>query len=256
MAYQRILYDVADTLARITLNRPEKKNALDELTIEELQAAFAEAGKNQNVKAVALTGAGKDFCAGIDLSALQKISHAPVLENLEDAGRLVNLFLTMRHLPKPIVALVCGRALAGGCGLATACDLVLAAENARFGYAEVKIGFVPAIVTTLLRRSVTEKRAFELIVGGQVIDAREAERVGLINHVYPDDEFEQRSSEFLMTLTQNSGSAMMLTKRLLYHIDGMTFEMAMQTGVEVNTIARMTDDCRQGVGRFLESKKK
>jgi methylglutaconyl-CoA hydratase len=256
MTYQRILYEVSDSIARLTLNRPEKKNALDELTVEELQTALIEAGKDTNVKVMALTAAGQDFCAGIDLSALQKISQAPILENLDDATRLINLFQTMRHLSKPVVALVRGRALAGGCGLATACDIVLASDSARFGYAEVKIGFVPAIVTALLRRSVTEKRAFELLVGGQVIDAREAERIGLINHVYPDEEFEQHSSEFLTALTQNSGSAMMLTKRLLYHIDGMTFEMALQTGAEVNTIARMTEDCRRGVERFLEGKKK
>lgn len=255
MTYQRILYDVSDSRAHITLNRPEKRNALDELTIDELARAFAQAGEDAETKVVVLTGAGQDFCSGIDLSALLKIRDAPILENLQDATRLVNLFLTMRHLPKPIVALVRGRALAGGCGLATACDLVLAAESAQFGYAEVKVGFVPAIVTTLLRRNVAEKRAFELVVGGQTIDAREAERIGLINHVYPDDEFESRASEFLTALTQNSASAMALTKRLLYRIDGMTFEMAMHTGAEVNTIARMTEDVRRGVQRFLERKK-
>lgn len=256
MTYQRILYDVSDSIARLTLNRPEKRNALDDLTVEELQAAFIEAGKDKDAKVVALTGAGQDFCSGIDLSALQKIREAPILENLEDATRLVNLFLTMRQLPKPIVALVRGRALAGGCGLATACDVVLATESAQFGYAEVKIGFVPAIVTTLLRRNVSEKRAFELVVGGQVIGAREAERIGLINHVYADDEFESRTSELLNSLAHNSTSAMALTKRLLYRIDGMTFEMAIQTGAEINTIARMTEDVRQGVEQFLKRKKK
>jgi methylglutaconyl-CoA hydratase len=256
MTYQRILYEVTDSLAHITLNRPEKRNALDELTIDELARALAQAGEEAEAKVVVLTGAGQDFCSGIDLSALLKTREAPILENLQDATRLVNLFLAMRHLPKPIVALVRGRALAGGCGLATACDLVLAAESAQFGYAEVKVGFVPAIVTTLLRRNVAEKRAFELVVGGQVISAREAERIGLINRVYADDEFDSRASEFLNALIQNSASAMALTKRLLYRIDGMTFEMAMHTGAEVNTIARMTEDVRRGVQRFLERKKR
>lgn len=256
MTYRRILYEVKDWRAHIRLNRPEKRNALDDLTIDELTRAFVRAGEADQVKVVALEGAGKDFCSGIDLSGLSKIREAPILENLEDASRLVDLFLAMRRLPKPIVALVRGRALAGGCGLATACDLVLASESAQFGYAEVKIGFVPAIVTTLLRRNVAEKRAFELVVGGQVIGASQAERIGLINHVYPDDRFESRASEFLEALTQNSASAMGLTKRLLYRIDGMTFEMAMQTGAEVNTIARMTDDVQRGVRRFLERKKK
>lgn len=256
MSYQRILYHVSDAQAHITLNRPEKRNALDDLTIEELARAFAQAGEEAEVKVVTLTGAGQDFCSGIDLMALLKIREASILENLEDATRLVNLFLTMRYLPKPIVALVRGRALAGGCGLATACDVVLAAESAQFGYVEVKVGFVPAIVTALLRRNVTEKRAFELVVGGQVLSAREAERIGLINHVYADDEFESRTLAFLTALTQNSASAMTLTKRLLYRIDGMPFEMAMQTGAEVNTIARMTEDVRRGVEKFLERQKK
>jgi methylglutaconyl-CoA hydratase len=255
MSYERILYEVQDSLAQITLNRPEKRNALDELTLEELARALAQAGEDTQVKVIALKGAGKDFCSGIDLSALQKIRAAPILENLEDASRLVRLFLTMRHLPKPIVALVRGRALAGGCGLATAGDVVLASESAQFGYAEVKIGFVPAIVTTLLRRNVAEKRAFELVVGGQVIGAGEAERIGLINHVYADDEFERQASEFLNTLAQNSASAMALTKRLLYRIDGMTLEMAMHTGAEINTIARLTEDLQRGVQHFLEPKK-
>ncbi|RMG48653.1 MAG: enoyl-CoA hydratase/isomerase family protein [Acidobacteria bacterium] len=256
MMYQRLLYEIEDRLARITLNRPEKRNALDDLTLEELTEAFTRAGEDEAVKVIVLRGAGKDFCSGIDLSALYRIREAPILENLKDATRLVDLFLTMRRLPKPIIALVRGRALAGGCGLATACDLVLASESAQFGYAEVKIGFVPAIVTAILRRQVSEKRAFELIVGGQVIGAREAERIGLINHVYPDEQFDERAAEFIQTLIQNSASAMALTKRLLYRIDGMSFEMAMQTGAEINTISRLTEDLQRGIERFLERKKK
>ncbi|MCS6806353.1 MAG: enoyl-CoA hydratase-related protein [Acidobacteriota bacterium] len=255
MSYERILYEVKGSLAYITLNRPEKRNALDALMLDELSSAFAQAGNDKEVRVVVLTGAGQDFCSGLDLTALQKIRQASILENLEDATRMVHVLTSMRYLPKPIVALVRGRALAGGCGLATACDLVLASETAQFGYAEVKIGFVPAIVTALLRRNVSEKRAFELVVGGQTIGAHEAERIGLINHVYPDDEFDARAETFLSALDQNSASAMALTKRLLYRIDGMTFELAMQTGAEINTIARMTDDLQQGIQQFLERKK-
>lgn len=255
MTYERILYEVTGALAYITLNRPDKRNALDALILDELSRAFAQAGDDEQVKVVVLTGAGQDFCSGLDLTALQKIRDASILDNLEDATRMVHLFTSMRYLPKPIVALVRGRALAGGCGLATACDLVLASETAQFGYAEVKIGFVPAIVTALLRRNVSEKRAFELIVGGRIIGAHEAERIGLINHVYADEEFERHAEAFLNALAQNSASAMSLTKRLLYRIDGMTFELAMQTGAEINTIARMTEDLQQGIQRFLERKK-
>jgi len=152
----------------------------------------------------------------------------------------------------PIVAAVRGRALAGGCGLATACDLVVAARSARFGYPEVKIGFVPAMVMAILRRNVSEKRAFELITRGAEISAAEAEAYGLVNHVYADESFETEVEKYIAGFERVSRSAVMLTKRLLYHMDGMTFDTALQSGVDLNAIARMTDDCQQGIARFLK----
>ncbi|HEY9283415.1 MAG TPA: enoyl-CoA hydratase-related protein, partial [Pyrinomonadaceae bacterium] len=149
-------------------------------------------------------------------------------------------------------AAVRGRALAGGCGLATACDLVLAARSARFGYPEVKIGFVPAMVMAILRRNVSEKRAFELVVRGTEIGAEEAERAGLINHVFDDDAFASGVEAYVHSFERASRSAVSLTKRLLYQMDGMNFDDALEAGVDVNTIARMTDDCRAGVARFLD----
>jgi methylglutaconyl-CoA hydratase len=147
-----------------------------------------------------------------------------------------------------------GRALGGGCGLATACDLILAAETAQFGYPEVKIGFVPAMVMAILRRSVGEKRAFELIVAGEIVDAREAHRIGMINRVYPDAEFERSVDEYVQSLAAKSASALQLSKRLLYHMDGMTFEAALQAGVHVNAIARETEDARRGIQQFVKKK--
>ena len=145
-----------------------------------------------------------------------------------------------------------GRALAGGCGLATACDVVLAADTAEFGYPEVRIGFVPAMVMAILRRNVSEKRAFELIVAGQPIAAAEAERIGLINHAWPDTDFDRQRDLFVADLAARSPSAVQLSKRLLYHADGMGFEAALRSGADVNVVARMTEDMKAGVARFLE----
>lgn len=249
--YQRIQYSVTEALACVTLNRPEKRNALDRLTLEELGMAFRAADDDPAVKLVILTGAGKDFCAGLDLSELQTVSEASVMENLADARRLADLFLTLRRLAKPVVGLVRGRALAGGCGLASACDLVLAAESARFGYPEVKIGFVAAIVAVLLRRSIGEKKAADLILSGRVITAAEAERLGLVTSVYADEDFDQKATTFIHELKQNSLTAMTLTKRVLYEIDALPIEAALEHAISINTLARLTDDFKRGLAGFL-----
>lgn len=239
-------------IARLTLNRPEKRNALDAALVGALKDALRAADADPEVAVIALEGAGTDFCSGADLSALRKIAGASTMENLDDVDDLGELFLLPRRLRKPVVALVRGRALAGGCGLATACDLVLAADDARFGYPEVAIGFVPAMVMAILRRNVSEKRAFELIVRGLPVSAAEAERVGLVNHVFPADRFAEEADAFLAEIAGRSASAVQLSKRLLYHSDGMTFEAAVRAGADVNVIARGTDDLRAGVARFLE----
>src|SRR5690349_11799522 len=174
MSTDQVLYSVDGSAARITLNRPEKRNALNDAVIAGLKQGLRNAAADKNVRVVVIAGAGKDFCSGADLSALQKIAGASVAENSEDARSLLELFLMIRALQVPVVAAVTGRALAGGCGLATACDLVLASASARFGYPEVKIGFVPAMVMAILRRNVSEKRAFELITRGAEISAEQA----------------------------------------------------------------------------------
>lgn len=240
-------------VARIVLNRPDKRNALSRAMIAELGRALGEAESDDAVRVVALEGAGKDFCAGADLAEMQAMLSASTLENLADADALGDLLLRIRHAGKPVVAVVRGRALAGGCGLATACDLVIAGASARFGYPEVGIGFVPAMVMALLRRNVGEKRAFELIGLGEAIDAAEAERLGLVNRVFPDEELEARADELLAELAGRSASALRLCKRLLYQQDGMTVEAAVRSGAEINAIARATDDARAGIARFTGS---
>ncbi|MEN3335501.1 MAG: hypothetical protein V7641_4866 [Blastocatellia bacterium] len=250
--YQKILYAVADGVARITLNRPDKRNALDAEIITEIRRALDEAARDEAARVVLLAGAGKDFCSGADLAALQRISEATVMENVVDARNLAELFIEMRRHARPIVAAVRGRALAGGCGLATACDLVFAAESAQFGYPEVNIGFIPAMVMAILRRSVSEKRAFELITLGKIITAPTAASIGMINATFPDDEFAAGVEAAVTQLAAKSASAVMLAKNLLYHMDGMTFETALEAGVQLNAITRMTADCKRGVEGFLK----
>jgi len=235
----------------LTLSRPEKRNALDDALVAALKAGLREAEADPEVRVVGIRGSGTDFCSGADLSALEKMSEAGVLENLEDVDSLAELFLLLRNLRKPVVAAVHGRALAGGCGLATGCDLVVAAESARFGYPEVRIGFVPAMVMALLRRNLSEKRAFELITLGEVLSAAEAEGMGLINRRFPDESFESEAQRFAAELASRSPSAVQLCKRLLYQTDAVSYETAIRAGADVNVLARMTEDTRAGVKRFL-----
>jgi methylglutaconyl-CoA hydratase len=247
-----VLYQVDGVLARITLNRPEKRNALNEALVSNLKSNLRQANGDSAVRVIVLSGAGQDFCSGADLSALQKISEASVAENLADARSLMELFMLMRQLSVPIVAAVRGKALAGGCGLASACDLVLASTNARFGYPEVKIGFVPAMVMAILRRNVSEKRAFELITRGAEITAEEARQFGLVNQIFADENFDAEVIAYARGFEKMSKSAVALTKTLLYQMDGMPFGDALETGVDVNVIARMTKDCQQGIARFVK----
>jgi methylglutaconyl-CoA hydratase len=252
-SYQKILYTANQGVARITLNRPEKRNALDAELISEVRDALRSSATDENVRVVLITGAGTDFCSGADLSGLERTFNAGVLDHMADARNMAELFVEMRHHPRPIVAAVRGRALAGGCGLATACDLIVAAESAKFGYPEVNIGFVPAMVMAILRRSLSEKRAFEMITTGEIISAQTASDYGMINSIFADETFELDVDAFVSKLASKSASAIMLSKRLLYHMDAMGFEAAIEAGVETNAIARMTDDMKRGVERFLRN---
>jgi methylglutaconyl-CoA hydratase len=245
--YRKILYELRDGIARITLNCPDKRNALDAEIIAELKAAFSATAFDEGCRVVLLTGAGTDFCSGADLANLEKTAQNSVLDNMADARSTADLFLMMRNHPRPVVAAVQGRALAGGCGIATACDIILAAESAQFGYPEVNIGFVPAMVMAILRRSVSEKAALELVVTGGTVSAARAYELGLVHRVFADE-------HFVAKLGAKSASAIMLSKRLLYNMDSMSFEAALQAGVEINAIARQTEDCRKGVENFLKKR--
>lgn len=252
--YEQILTEVDERagVSRITLNRPERRNALSAALVDELKDALGLASGDDRVRVIGLAGAGPDFCAGADLSEVQAAVEEGVLSSLADAEALGDLFLLMRRLDKPIVALVRGRALAGGCGLVTACDLAVASADARFGYPEVHLGFVPAMAMGMLRRAVGERRAFELVALGETVEAAQARELGLVQRVFPEEAFEARTGELLEELASRSTSAVALSKRLLHRMDGMGFETAIRSGAEVNAIARLTEDCREGVRRFLE----
>jgi len=253
--------EVTGAVARVTLSRPEKRNAIDERMIADLRSAMEESSAAADVRVVLLAGEGPDFCAGMDLAMMaESVSTDSVndgaLEFLESAERLADLYRALREHPKPVVAAVRGRALGGGCGLAMACDAILAAESAKFGFPEVNIGFVPAIVMSLLRRSVGEKRAFDLLASGDPISAHEAGGLGMITRVYPDSDFDASAAAYVAALAAKSASAMRLTKKLMYAIDGMGFEAALKAGTQVNAIARTTAAARHGFEQFGKRKKR
>lgn len=250
--YLQIDIDEKRGVNRIVLDRPEQRNALNLGLVAELKEALALAGADERIGVIGIAGNGPDFCAGADLTEIQAAVDEGVMSSLGDAESLGELFLLMRRLDKPIVALVHGRALAGGCGLATACDLVLATETASFGYPEIKLGFVPAMVMAILRRNLGEKRAFELAALGDSMTAGEAAAWGLVNRVFPDGEFEAGADVFLSALGSRSATGLALSKRLLYSTDTMGFDGAIAAGAQVNALARLTDDCQAGIRRFLD----
>ena len=246
-----IEYAAAAGLARITLNRPDKRNAITREMMSALRDALQRSAEDATVRVLLIRGAGKDFCAGLDLSEVLK-SAEDADQALASARRLGDLYIAMRKHPKPIVAAVHGRALGGGAGIATASDLILAAESAQFGYPEVKLGFVPAIVFTMLQRAVNERQAMELALTGEPLSASRAYAIGLINRVYSDSEFDAHVESYVSMLAAQSATAMNLSKALLYNTDGMTFEASIEAGVQANIQARKTDDFKRGVERFLK----
>ena len=245
---------VEGSIGRIILNRPEKKNALDRVTADELADALF-ALSEAPVRVVAIEGAGVDFCAGADLSALEEMLDSPRQQHIDDAKALGHVFHTIRRMEKPVVALVRGRAYAGGAGLATACDIVLAHEGARFAYPEVTIGFVPAMVMTMLRRSVGEKQAFDLVGTGRILTAQEALSIGLVSRVFAEREFEQLSQSVLDRLADAEPSAMAATKTLFYKLDMLPFLDGISAGIVANADARATPAFRDGVKKFTSRRK-
>lgn len=250
-----VVYHASGGVATLLLNRPDKRNALNAEVVAALKAGLTAAALDPEVRVVLLRAQGKDFCSGADLAELERIATLGPEANVEDASALGELFIALRRHPKPVVAAVHGRALAGGCGLASACDLVLAREDAVFAYTEVHLGFVAAMVMAILRRKMGEGRAFELVALGNRIAAAEAHRLGLVNRVVPSGSWPEEVDAFVEELASRPPSAVMLTKRLLYGLDGVAFEDGIARGAEVNALARMTEACREGVRSFLSGQR-
>jgi methylglutaconyl-CoA hydratase len=239
-------------IATLTLNRPDKKNAIDRLMMAELKDALETCELASDVKVVALRGAGGDFCAGLDLNELLESADLEPRENEARAMELGEIFVRLRGIPKLSVAVVEGRCLAGGCGLATSCDLVVAKAGSQFGYPEINRGFVPAMVMTMLRRCVGEKVAFDLAATGRVIPAEEAERIGLVSRVLPAERFDAEAAKLLASIASLSASALALTKQQFYQLDGRGFEEGVRLGAKVNAVARATPDFRAAISAFLK----
>lgn len=248
----RVTTETSDGVYTITLNRPEKRNAIDTPMVEELLQCLEHADLSTDVRVVAIRGKGKDFCAGADLKELLASADFPSERNAENALHLGEVFIRIRKLPQPVVAVVHGRALAGGCGLATACDVVLARSDAQFGYPEITRGFVPAMVMTMLRRAVGEKTAFDLVATGRLLSAADAERLGLISRSISPSAFESEVADMLRGFAGNSASALALIKKQLYELEGRTFEESIRLGAEVNALARSTLDFKEAVKKFFE----
>jgi methylglutaconyl-CoA hydratase len=249
---QLVLTSLDAGIFSITLNRPAKRNALNSEMIELLHRSLEQADLDSGARVVLIRGAGKDFCAGADLDELLASADRSTDENEASALRLGHLFERLRTLPKPVVALVQGRALAGGAGLASACDLLVAAKRAQLGYPEIQRGFVPAMVTALLRGMVGEKLALDLILTGRVLGAEEARSVGLVSRVVSDADLEQEGLAIAASLAGSSATALALTKRLFFELDGKSFSEGIVLGARVNAVARGTPDFREAITRFLQ----
>jgi methylglutaconyl-CoA hydratase len=254
MTYRTLELKIDAGLATVTLNRPDKRNAISYELIEELLAVLDEVAKSPALVLI-LTGAGKAFCSGMDLDNLKALTGRSPEHSLKDSETMARLFRSLYDFFKPTIAAVNGPAIAGGCGLATLCDFTLAVPDAKFGYTEVRIGFVPAIVSTFLLRQIGEKHARDLLLTGRIISADEAYRIGLINEIVAPDKLLDRARELAAQLMENSPASLTCTKRLLSGHARQELDTQIQSAVGENAAIRSTYDFREGVSSFLEKRK-
>lgn len=248
-----LLYTVEDRIATITMNRPEKRNAFSPELVAELHATFIRAGADQKVKIIILKASGPVFSAGADLSYLRQLSSNTFEENLADSENLRQLFSTIYHLPKVVIAQIEGPAIAGGCGLATVCDISFAVPEALFGYTEVKLGFAPAIVSCFLLRQTSETTARQLLLSAELFDARQALAYNLINYIYPKEEIEAAVKNYASKLcTETSGNSLAMTKQLIGQINNPMLEESLNQAVELNARTRESEDFKTGIAAFLQ----
>lgn len=238
-------------VARVQMNRPEKRNALNDEMVLALKNVFAKILQNKETKAVILEGAGEAFCAGADLGYLQKLQTNTFEENHADSSSLMELFKTLYSFPKPIIAKVVGPAIAGGCGLATVCDFCFASPESSFGYTEVKIGFVPAIVMVFLSKKIGEGKARELLLTGKIISSQEAKEFGLINSVVEAENLDSHTLNFAEKLATNcSGDSIRMIKEMFFTMPS-SYQESLEYAAKMNATARASEDCKKGISAFL-----
>jgi methylglutaconyl-CoA hydratase len=253
MAYHTLKLEISSAIATITLNRPEKRNAISTGMIEEILTALCEVEKSP-ARVLILTGAGKAFCSGMDIDDLKAIATQSPAEHLEDSRRLARLCRQIWNFSKPSIAAVNGAAIAGGCGIATLCDFTLSAEDAKFGYPEVRIGFIPAIVSVFLTRHIGDKNSRDLLLTGRIIDAVEAQRLGLVTKIAPAQELMDEALALARTLLACSPASLLKTKKLLCSLAAPDLDRELEMAVAENAQIRSTPDFREGLASFLEKR--
>lgn len=256
MTMTYIDWEVTDKIGYITLNRPDKRNALNQQVVTELKQAFAEAKANADCKVVILKSSSDAFCAGADLQYLQSLQTNTRQENVADSTHLMELFHTIYTFPKVVISMVNGPAIAGGCGLATIVDYCFASESASFGYTEVKIGFVPAIVMVFLLRKIGEGRAKEILLSGEVFNAERALNLGLINAVLDSESLEEFTVDFANNIVRKSSSqSVAVIKEMIAKIPEMDLNQALNYAADMNATMREKEDCKKGINAFLRKEK-
>jgi methylglutaconyl-CoA hydratase len=250
-----VTYSVEERVGTITLNRPEKRNALNQEMVDDLRQVFSRAAEDPEAKVIVLRAQGEAFCAGADLGYLQQLQKFSYEENLADSRNLMQLYHLIYTIPKIVIACVEGHALAGGSGLVTVCDMAYAVPEAKFGYTEVRIGFIPALVSTFLIRKIGEGKARELLFTGRIILAAEAAAVGMISRVVPKEAIDKELKSLTDQLLSNaSAQSLAATKKLLDQVQGRPLIDALEMAAKENAAARATDDCKRGIAAFLEKK--
>jgi len=253
MGYPTLTYQSEDGIATIALTVPEKRNAISAQMITDLLGALQQAEEGP-ARVVIITGSGKSFCAGMDLDELQHLARQTQQKNLEDARRVTKMLYRLHSFPKPIIAAVNGAAIAGGCVIATLADFTLAVPEAKFGYTEVKLGFIPALVSVFLRRRIGDRQVRDLLLTGRIIDASEALRMGLITEIVLQETLMDRAREIAGLLLAASPTAIAQTKKLLLNFDRVAIRAELEVAIEANSDIRMTADFREGVSAFLEKR--
>lgn len=248
----QLAYDLG--IATLTFHRPEKRNAISFELIDDLLHGFNEV-ENSSAQVLIITGAGKAFCSGMDLENLRQLTGRSLEQNRHDSETMARLFRTLYDFPKPTIAAVNGAAIAGGTGIATLCDFTLAIPEAKFGYTEVRIGFVPAIVSTFLLRQIGEKQARDLLLTGRLFDAEEARRLGLVSEVVAPEKLLPRARELAAQLMDNSPTSLAVTKRLLSDHAEPDLDRQIAAAIRENAEIRNTPDFREGIASFLEKRK-